>query len=258
MILILIAKIIFYFSIAGILALYLKKIFTQKEKRDKIIFITKIIFSKINIFFKQAGLWFKKMFFFIAPKFKKTVIFSVNKITQFFLIIKNAFLSRIANFKKELKPVYFSKEKKEFLKNLWEKVNKTKEGRLSVKVERTDDFQNKKIPPSIFKPIFEEKKEVSPLKEQMFYLRTDDSKTDNEELKQQVVDDPIKRDILLKQEQSLLKLITLRPKDFNIYKKLGIIYKELGNFEDARNCFEYALKLGSKDRDLQKEIEMLR
>ncbi|MEO0084770.1 MAG: tetratricopeptide repeat protein, partial [candidate division WOR-3 bacterium] len=73
-----------------------------------------------------------------------------------------------------------------------------------------------------------------------------------------VVDDPIKREILMKQEQSLLKLIVSRPKDFNLYKKLGIIYKELGSFEDAKNCFEYALKLGSKDRDIVRELEALK
>lgn len=226
------AKIIFYASIGGIIFLVAKKFFEQKQERERLIFLLKDIFAKLKIFGTGFFLKARRLVNFLAPKIKNSVIILVKKLAQAALVIKNFLLERASRWKKELKPMHLPKEKKEFLSHLWEKINKTKAAPVSK--EPSKEFQ------SAFRPTLT-KVTVKPAVPNV-----------------SVVDDPIKREILMKQEQSLLKLIVSRPKDFNLYKKLGIIYKELGSFEDAKNCFEYALKLGSKDRDIVRELEALK
>lgn len=64
--------------------------------------------------------------------------------------------------------------------------------------------------------------------------------------------------ILEKKERSLIEAIAKNPKNPNFYKKLGKIYLQMQNTLDARQCFEYALKLGAQDPELRQllvEIE---
>ncbi|MBI3335046.1 MAG: tetratricopeptide repeat protein [Candidatus Portnoybacteria bacterium] len=58
-------------------------------------------------------------------------------------------------------------------------------------------------------------------------------------------------EILEKKEQGLIDAIAKNPKNPNFYKKLGKIYLQMQNLEDARNCLEHALKLGAKDPEIK-------
>lgn len=57
--------------------------------------------------------------------------------------------------------------------------------------------------------------------------------------------------ILKVKEQNLLEAIIKNPKNPNFYKKLGKIYLQMQHLEDAKQCFEYALKLGAQDPELR-------
>lgn len=59
------------------------------------------------------------------------------------------------------------------------------------------------------------------------------------------------KDILEQKEKWLLYAIAKNPKNPNFYKKLGRIYLQMNSLEDAKNCFEYALKLGSQDPEIR-------
>lgn len=260
MILISFVKIIFYISIGGIFLLLLKRFFTQQEKREKFKhFIKKALYNgkifslKLIFLIKKIVKHFNEN---IKPKIKNAATFTAIETAKFFSRVKNSLQSKTARVKNELKPIHFTKEKKEFFSHLWEKVNKTRKVQTSTSAEKIFQLKSKKEKIPIFT-------QTSKHQEQTPSLMTAAPQTASvslkpkEELKRQIVEDPIKKDILIKQEKSLLKLVTLKPKDFNLYKKLGIIYKELGSFEDAKNCFEYALKLGARDKEIQKELEFL-
>jgi len=253
--LILLVKIIFFVSLGGIFLLFLKKLLKQKQEREKLyIFLQKIfqITKNIIALTKQYG---KRFIEFLFPKIKNFAFATFQKILQITLNLRNFLKNQMAKWKKELKPVHFSKEKKEFLAHLWEKVNNTKTTQIKVKeLGKEPTAEISSIPKDINKNISQTEK-ILP-KDQP--LKSFTPKPAFSQPKVPIFEDPIKRDILLKQEQSILKLIVSKPKDFNLYKKLGFIYKELGNLEDARNCFEYALKLGAKDREIQKELELLK
>lgn len=51
-------------------------------------------------------------------------------------------------------------------------------------------------------------------------------------------------------EEQLLAQIMKDPRNPSSYKKLGKIYLHLENWKDARQCFEYAMKLGARDPEL--------
>ena len=68
----------------------------------------------------------------------------------------------------------------------------------------------------------------------------------------------IDKTILMKKEKWLLYAILKNPKNANFYKKLGRIYLQLNNREDARNCFEYAVQLGSQDPEVKALLSQLR
>ncbi len=59
---------------------------------------------------------------------------------------------------------------------------------------------------------------------------------------------------LEQKERNLLEAIAKQPKNPNFYKRLGKIYLQMQNIADAKNCFEYALKLGAQDPELSQLI----
>lgn len=61
----------------------------------------------------------------------------------------------------------------------------------------------------------------------------------------------IDKRILQRKEQGLLDAIVKNPQNPNFYKKLGKVYLLMNNLEDARNCFEYAVKLGAQDPEVK-------
>jgi len=81
-----------------------------------------------------------------------------------------------------------------------------------------------------------------------FSKRTRESKKEDRVFKER---------ILRKQERLILEKITSNPKDPRLYKRLGYVYLELGERRDARRCFEYALKIGRRDKDIVKVLENL-
>lgn len=64
--------------------------------------------------------------------------------------------------------------------------------------------------------------------------------------------------ILQEKEKWLLYAISKNPKNTSFYKKLGRIYLQMNNPEDARNCLEYALKLGSQDPEVRALLSEMR
>ena len=66
-----------------------------------------------------------------------------------------------------------------------------------------------------------------------------------------------KREILLKKEKALLHAIARNPKEIRLYKSLGMLYLELGERVDAKNCFEQALKLGSQDLEVKEALRKI-
>lgn len=65
------------------------------------------------------------------------------------------------------------------------------------------------------------------------------------------------QDILKQKEIALLKQVSARPKDISLYKRLGFLYVELGLRNEARQAFETALRLGSQDSEIKKQLEKL-
>lgn len=63
--------------------------------------------------------------------------------------------------------------------------------------------------------------------------------------------------ILREQEQIILRQIVKHPKDIALYKRLGFVYLELGESPDAVECFRQAVKLGSQDPLVRKELQRL-
>ncbi len=63
--------------------------------------------------------------------------------------------------------------------------------------------------------------------------------------------------ILREQEQIILHQITKTPQDIALYKRLGFVYVELGEKNDARLCFAQAVKLGSQDPLVKRELQIL-
>ena len=57
--------------------------------------------------------------------------------------------------------------------------------------------------------------------------------------------------ILERKERSLIDAIAKNPKNASFYKKLGKVYWQLDKVEDAKNCFDYALKLGAQDPEIK-------
>lgn len=64
--------------------------------------------------------------------------------------------------------------------------------------------------------------------------------------------------ILREQERLIIRQIVKQPRDIALYKRLGFVYMELEERSDAKECFEQALKLGSQDPLIRKELERLK
>ena len=71
-----------------------------------------------------------------------------------------------------------------------------------------------------------------------------------EENKNEIVNDSF-----IQQEKNILEEIKANPRDMELYKKLGFLYFEYKNYEDALNSFQQAIKLGCKDEKVLKAIE---
>lgn len=74
-------------------------------------------------------------------------------------------------------------------------------------------------------------------------------------------DDRVNREraaaILRHQERKLLQQIVEHPRDIALYKRLGYVYLELDQPNDAKDCFAQAIKLGSQDPLVRRELQRL-
>lgn len=58
-------------------------------------------------------------------------------------------------------------------------------------------------------------------------------------------------------EESLIAHISINPKDFSSYEKLGDYYLETGNVKDAKECYKQVLKLSPAERMVKIKIRRL-
>jgi len=62
----------------------------------------------------------------------------------------------------------------------------------------------------------------------------------------------------IKEEQKWIDMIVENPKNISAYKALGIFYFKQRNFTDARASLKMAVKLGSKDKQVEKILQELK
>lgn len=62
-------------------------------------------------------------------------------------------------------------------------------------------------------------------------------------------------DLFIQREKNILEEIKINPRNMEAYKKLGFVYFEYKNYEDALNSFRQAIKLGCKDEKVFEAIE---
>ncbi|KKU82383.1 MAG: Tetratricopeptide TPR_2 repeat protein [Parcubacteria group bacterium GW2011_GWA2_47_8] len=60
--------------------------------------------------------------------------------------------------------------------------------------------------------------------------------------------------LLKREERALLEAIMRTPRDIRLYKRLGVVYQELGAEQDAQRCFKEALRRGSQDPEVRKAL----
>lgn len=62
-------------------------------------------------------------------------------------------------------------------------------------------------------------------------------------------------DLFNAQEKKILQDINNNPQNANTYKKLGFLYLQYQNYNDAKSSFEQAIKLGCRDTKMLKALE---
>jgi Flp pilus assembly protein TadD len=56
------------------------------------------------------------------------------------------------------------------------------------------------------------------------------------------------------EERKLIDLIARNPRDAEAYRKLGFLYCQEGNREDARNCFKQVIKINPSDSEVVSKL----
>lgn len=59
-------------------------------------------------------------------------------------------------------------------------------------------------------------------------------------------------------EKELVKAISQKPKNLQLYKDLGSLYLETKNYKDAQEAFEQALKLKPNDSEIKAKLEKIK
>lgn len=157
----------------------------------------------------------------LLPQIKKGFILFFADCKSFLLTLKTKILHGIRELREDMKAFEIPLHKKDFIERLGEgKIEKESPYPLSrdqgIKENALKGFAITSLPPE----------EVLPEVE-------------------------VDVEILEKKEEGLIDAIARNPKNPNFYKKLGKIYLQMSNTEDARNCLEYALKLGAKDPEIK-------
>ena len=117
-------------------------------------------------------------------------------------------------------------------------------------------------------PVVEEEPAVDPVRMKVTSIREESSKAHGIIARRkerrmapvqavpEVDDENMRRtqQLLRQEEQALLDAIMRTPKDIRLYKRLGLVYQELGNDRDAHQCFREALKRGSQDPEVRRAL----
>lgn len=92
-------------------------------------------------------------------------------------------------------------------------------------------------------------------------IEEDVVKEEEEEDKNEIISINIKKetpfndDLFVRQEKNILEEIKADPRNAEPYKKLGFLYFEYKNYEDALGSFQQAIKLGCRDEKVLGAIE---
>lgn len=58
-----------------------------------------------------------------------------------------------------------------------------------------------------------------------------------------------------RKEQQLLKKISQNPGDIDLYKQLSALYKDQGDVEGAKDCWQHILKLDPENQEAKEKLE---
>lgn len=158
------------------------------------------------------------------------------------LVGKNKLVRQVAELREDMKTFEVPIHKKDFL----ERLHEEKQGKEEKKEEK---------PPLVIKkdPLGrrEERKDESQGEDIVIEREVGSFSVHKLEAKPLVREVEVDKRILHRKEQGLLDAIVKNPKNPNFYKKLGKVYLLMNNTDDAKNCFEYALKLGAQDPEIK-------
>ncbi len=81
---------------------------------------------------------------------------------------------------------------------------------------------------------------------------------EQEEAREEVIAKVKDNTILFRaQEKKIIEEISVDPGNIDLYKALGFLYVEQGEYDDARSSFRQAVKLGCKDKIVKEQLEKL-
>jgi len=202
----------------------------------------------------------------IVPRVKQGVLFLYHKIVQGLAKLRSSVASQAKELKADMKSFEIPDHKQDFLDRL-DGGTPVKDDDALALSEHTNKQESEVGPPlpeenpltKLARSVFKyDSQEVKPVKEkvvlenvrgfQVAPLAQGDREQEGE----------VDAGILQKKERWLLYAIAKNPKNANFYKKLGRIYLQMNNIDDARNCFEYVLKLGSQDPEIKSLLSSMR
>ncbi|MEK9147531.1 MAG: tetratricopeptide repeat protein [Patescibacteria group bacterium] len=174
---------------------------------------------------------------FINSKINKLKPIIVKYLSGAFIYIKKFFsfiILQLKNLESKIAVLYYNINEKKRLRK--EMINNNKIFFEDILIDKKENQQeNEKKQEKIFG----------------FHEVNINNNTDNKN------EDNIDLEILSQKEKNLLEAIVKNPSDISFYKKLGKVYMAMNNFDDAKNCFQYVIKLGSKDKEIKELLDKI-
>lgn len=189
------------------------------EKNKKRLRRSMVFLSRFGNEKGKAFLLFIKKF---PPRFKKGFILFLRDMKRLLGVLKHTFTQQAKELREDMKAFELPLHKEDFLERLHKET---------LKEEKKEG-------------IFLEPKEKKEEELKGFQV----SKLSKEHLRSEI---EVDKHILEEKEQELIEAIAKHPDNPTFYKKLGKIYLQMNNKDDAKNCLEYALKLGARDPEVK-------
>lgn len=163
---------------------------------------------------------------------KKGIGLFCKDVKRVILLGKDRVIRQVAELREDMRTFEVPTHKKDFL----ERLHEEKEASVPLSIVKEPD-----------------KEITSPIKEEDILAEKSLGGFHVHKLEAQrpVREVEIDKRILQRKEQGLLDAIVKNPQNPNFYKKLGKVYLLMNNVQDARNCFEYAVKLGAQDPEVK-------